>query len=124
MVHWSVFVYIQNTAGGEKLQGRRGGRRNSSTRLQARPTEAIREMRLDRRPLAIQDAVHAGVAQSAVGGNLMLAQYPIQFRAEPQDGSPALLIEETGSKFTATQRSCSNAYVKSSSLHSVFKAVR
>jgi hypothetical protein len=57
------------------------------------------EMRLYRRPFAIENAVYAGVAQSAVAGDLMLPQHPVQFRTQSFDGSPALPIEEMGSEF-------------------------
>jgi len=59
----------------------------------------MREMGLNRRPLAIENAVHAGVAQGAVAGDLVLAQHPVQFRAQPFDGGATLLIEEVGSEF-------------------------
>src|SRR5277367_2844250 len=59
----------------------------------------MREMRLDRRPLAIEDAVDAGVAQRAVGRELVLPQDPVQFRAQSFDGGTALLIEEMRAEF-------------------------
>ncbi len=57
------------------------------------------EMGLNRRPLAIKNAVHAGVAQSAVACDLVLPQYPIQFRAQSFNGGTALHIKEMGSEF-------------------------
>src|SRR5580698_10906209 len=75
------------------------GRRAASTGLVGGRVQAMGEMRLNGGPLAIQDAVHAGVAQSAVAGNLMLPQYPVQFCTQPQDGGPALLVEEVGAEF-------------------------
>jgi hypothetical protein len=57
------------------------------------------EMGPNRRPLTIENAVDAGVAQSAVACDLVLPQYPVQFRAQAFDGSTALHIEEVGSEF-------------------------
>src|SRR6266404_955054 len=59
----------------------------------------IPEMGLNGRPLAIENAVDAGVAQGAVARELVLAQYPIQFRAQTFDGGTALHVEEVGSEF-------------------------
>ena len=65
----------------------------------------MNEMGLNRGPLAIENAVHTGVAQGAVGSDLVLAQYPVQSRAQSFNGSTALHIEIVGSKFhgNATQ---------------------
>src|SRR5271165_1002956 len=84
-------VYTQYTAGAKKLQ-----RRAAPAPLGA---EAMREMRLDRRPLAIEDAVDAGVAQRAVGRDLMLPQYAVHSCPQSLDGGAALLIEEVGAEF-------------------------
>jgi hypothetical protein len=57
------------------------------------------EMRLNRGPLTIENAVHASVAQDAVARDLMLSQYPIQFRTQALDGNATLLVEKVGSEF-------------------------
>src|SRR5580692_3537574 len=63
------------------------------------PLEPMGQMSLHRRPLAIQNAVGAGVAQGAVPRDLMLPQYPVQFCAQSFDGGAALLIEEVCAEF-------------------------
>jgi len=61
--------------------------------------QAMSEVGLDRGPFAVEHAVDAGVAQRAVGLHQVLAQYPVQFGAQPLDGSTALAIEEMGTEF-------------------------
>src|ERR1700722_5730153 len=60
--------------------------------------EPVCEMRPNRRPLAIEDAVHAGVAQGAVAREHMLPQYAVQFRAQSFKGGGALPIEGGGAE--------------------------
>src|ERR1700722_11157679 len=56
--------------------------------------ELIIEMRLHRRPFAGDDAEHDGVAQCAVGRDLMVTHDAVLLGAQPLDGAPALMIEE------------------------------
>src|SRR5262249_4415744 len=65
----------------------------------ARPLQLPDEMRLHRRPLGGDDAIDAGVAQRAVGSQLMAAQHPVELGAEAQDRAPALRIEEMRAEF-------------------------
>src|ERR1700676_2505577 len=61
--------------------------------------EPMREMCLNGRPLTIENAVHAGVAQRAVARDHVLTQYPVQSCAQPLNGRTALLIEKVSSEF-------------------------
>src|SRR3984957_5335050 len=61
--------------------------------------EPVREMGLHRRPLAVENAVYAGVAQRAIARDLVLPQYPVQSCAQAFDGGAALLIEKVSAKF-------------------------
>jgi len=58
---------------------------------------------LYRRPLCVQDAVHAGVTQRACGIgmviDLVVAQNAIELGAQAFNGAAALLVEEMRSKF-------------------------
>jgi len=56
------------------------------------------QVRLYRRPLGSDDAIDAGVAQSAVGGELMAAQDSVQFCAQSFDGAPTCVVEEMSTK--------------------------
>ena len=65
----------------------------------SQPTKFMSEMRLNRRPLTIDDAVNAGVAQSAVSGLLVLSKNTVQFRTQSFNSRTTLPIEEMGTKF-------------------------
>ena len=56
------------------------------------------EMGLHRGPLGGNDAVDAGIAQSAIGCELMAAQDSVEFCAQPFDSAPAGMVEEMSAK--------------------------
>src|ERR1700761_8813153 len=58
-----------------------------------------REMRLHGRPFRGNDAVHDGVAQRAVGADLMVAQNAVLLGAQTLDAAPALMVEEMRAEF-------------------------
>ena len=66
-------------------------------------------MRLHGWPFTGDDVVYAGVAQSSVGRDLMVPEYPIKLGAQPFNGPAALPIEECVRNSTAIQLSSSNA---------------
>src|SRR4051812_19247779 len=57
------------------------------------------QMRLHRRPFAGDDAVDAGVAQRAVGRQLVMAQDTVELGTQALDAAPALVIDEMGAEF-------------------------
>src|SRR5258707_9508434 len=61
--------------------------------------QLISQMRLHRRPFAGDDAVDHGIAQGAVGRNLMVAQDAILLGTQPLDATPALMIEKMRAEF-------------------------
>ena len=56
-------------------------------------TEFVGEMGADRWPLAIDDAVDAGVAQRPVAPDLVLSQHPVKPCAEALDARATLAVE-------------------------------
>lgn len=56
------------------------------------------QMGFHRGPLAGNDAVDAGIAQYAIGADLMVAQYPVQFCSQPFNGVTAFVVEEMRAK--------------------------
>jgi hypothetical protein len=64
-----------------------------------RALEPMGEMRFDGRPFAIENAIYTGIAQGAIADDLMLPEYPVQFRPQSLDGGTTLTIEEVGSEF-------------------------
>lgn len=79
-------------------------------------------------PFALDDAVHAGVAQAArrigVAADLVAAQDAVELGAKAFDAGAALLVEKCVRNSTAMQFSCSNAWRSSIHLHSVLMALR
>src|SRR5205823_5244526 len=66
--------------------------------LPARFDQLKVQMRLHRRPFAGDDAVDAGVAQRAVGQQLVMAQDTVELGAQALDAAPALVIDEMGAE--------------------------
>src|ERR1700722_20523452 len=87
-----VRLYPKHAWPGKVAELRRGGAISGLA-------QPMSEMCLYRRPLAIENAVDAGIAQRTVGCELMLPQDPIQFRAQSLDGRAALLVEEMRAEF-------------------------
>src|SRR5262249_43082520 len=66
----------------------------------ARPAQLELQVRFGGGPLGGDDAVDAGVAQGAVGGELMAAQDAVELGAEPLDAGAGLAVEEVGAEPT------------------------
>src|SRR5271167_1539587 len=61
--------------------------------------QLVSQMRPHRRPFGSDDAVDHGVAQRAVGRDLMAAQNTVELGPQPLDAAPALVIEKMGAEF-------------------------
>src|SRR5690606_5075964 len=57
------------------------------------------KMGTNRRPLGRHDAIDAGIAQRAVRGALMAAQYAVELGPQPFNGTTALMIDEVRPEF-------------------------
>src|SRR4249920_2916090 len=73
--------------------------RSKTLRLPRPLVQLIGQMRPHRRPFGCDDAVNHGVAQRAVGRDLMAAQDTVELGSQPLDAAPALVIEKMGAEF-------------------------
>jgi hypothetical protein len=60
--------------------------------------ELMSEVRLYRRPVTVDDALHAGVAQRTVARHLVLMQNTIKFRTQSLNAGTTLPVEEVSTK--------------------------
>src|SRR6202521_2527924 len=70
----------------------------------ARHRELIVEVSLHRRPLAIEDAVDAGIADRAIAIKPVLPEHAVESGAQSLDRATAMLVHETRAKFNRDAR--------------------